>query len=85
MFDMAITACPHLQPNSYRQVALNQLCLAPITISVVFTWNLALTGQLDQLPGKPAAVCWLLSTPAMRLRPSAQHQTGCLTGTALLP
>ncbi len=37
-----------------QQVALNQLCLAPITITVAFTWNLALTGQLDQLPGKPA-------------------------------
>ncbi|KAI7845659.1 hypothetical protein COHA_000773 [Chlorella ohadii] len=38
--------------HSAAPVALNQLCLAPITITVAFTWNLALTGQLDQLPGK---------------------------------
>jgi protein Mpv17 len=39
-------------PMFATKVALNQLCLAPITISVVFSWNMALAGQLDQLPDK---------------------------------
>ena len=34
------------------QVALNQLALAPITITVAFAWNLALQGKLEQLPAK---------------------------------
>lgn len=33
-------------------MALNQLCLAPITITVAFAWNLALTGQARELPAK---------------------------------
>lgn len=34
------------------QVALNQLCLAPLTVTVAFAWNLALTGQVQDLPDK---------------------------------
>ena len=33
-------------------MALNQLALAPITITVAFAWNLALQGKLGQLPTK---------------------------------
>lgn len=43
------TACPS---RAHPQVALNQLCLAPITITVAFAWNLALTGQAHRLPAK---------------------------------
>lgn len=38
--------------NFAAKVALNQLCLAPITISVAFAWNLALQRRLDELPAK---------------------------------
>lgn len=31
---------------------MNQLGLAPVTISVVFAWNMALTGQLAKLRAK---------------------------------
>jgi hypothetical protein len=34
------------------QVAANQLLLAPVVLAVVFSWNLALTGQLEGLGGK---------------------------------
>lgn len=34
------------------KVALNQLLLAPVVISVVFAWNLALQGQATELPAK---------------------------------
>ena len=56
----ALQACP-AGPHASRtaanchpplQVALNQLCLAPLTISVAFAWNLVLTGKADQLPAK---------------------------------
>lgn len=35
-----------------HQVSLNQLALAPVTITVVFAWNMALTGQLHKLRAK---------------------------------
>lgn len=38
--------------NFLAKVSLNQLALAPVTISVVFAWNMALTGQLDKLRAK---------------------------------
>jgi hypothetical protein len=44
-----LLVCPSLP---ILQVALNQLCLAPITISVAFAWNLALQRRLDELPAK---------------------------------
>lgn len=34
------------------KVALNQLCLAPLVITGVFTWNLGLQGKLGELPAK---------------------------------
>jgi hypothetical protein len=34
------------------QVALNQLCLAPVVITSTFSWNLCLQGQAEQLPRK---------------------------------
>lgn len=36
-------------------MALNQLCLAPLTITVAFAWNLCLTGQAGRLPAKMRA------------------------------
>lgn len=53
---------------SGQQVALNQLCLAPITITVAFTWNLALTGQLDQLPGELYYIVLLMMSPLATAR-----------------
>lgn len=38
--------------NFLAKVSLNQLGLAPVTISVVFAWNMALTGQLAKLRAK---------------------------------
>lgn len=49
-------------------MALNQLCLAPITITVAFTWNLALTGQLDQLPGELYYIVLLMMSPLATAR-----------------
>lgn len=43
-------SCPHLP--CLLQVTLNQLALAPLTISVAFGWNLALQQRLGELPGK---------------------------------
>ena len=40
----------HLPPS--LQVALNQLCLAPLTISIAFGWTLALQQRLGELPSK---------------------------------
>ena len=39
-------------PAARRQVALNQLALAPVVLAVVFAWNLALTGQADGILAK---------------------------------
>ncbi|KAL4420179.1 hypothetical protein ABPG77_008315 [Micractinium sp. CCAP 211/92] len=38
--------------NFLAKVSLNQLALAPVTITVVFAWNMALTGQLHKLRAK---------------------------------
>lgn len=38
--------------NFATKVTLNQLALAPLTISVAFGWNLALQQRLGELPGK---------------------------------
>jgi protein Mpv17 len=38
--------------NFASKVALNQVCLAPVVITGVFAWNLALQGALSDLPGK---------------------------------
>ncbi len=35
-----------------RQVAANQLLLAPVTVSTVLSWNLAWTGKADHIPDK---------------------------------
>ncbi len=40
------------------QVAANQLILAPITLSTVFAWNLALTGQGHALGDKIRNDLW---------------------------
>lgn len=37
---------------AYPQVSLNQLCLAPLTITMAFGINLALQQRLGELPGK---------------------------------
>jgi len=34
------------------QVAANQLLLAPLVLAVVFSWNLALTGEAPRIPQK---------------------------------
>jgi protein Mpv17 len=39
-------------PNFITKVTANQLVLAPITLSTVFTWNLCLTGKQAELEGK---------------------------------
>lgn len=39
-------------PMFLSKVTLNQLCLAPLTITVAFAWNLALQQKLGQLQGK---------------------------------
>jgi hypothetical protein len=36
----------------FLQVAANQLLLAPVTLSAVFSWNLAWTGQQDKIGSK---------------------------------
>ena len=46
------SCAPHPRHPPILQVALNQLVLAPVTISVAFAWNLALQGKLEQLPAK---------------------------------
>jgi hypothetical protein len=33
-------------------VLLNQVALAPVVLAVVFAWNLSLTGEGQQIPGK---------------------------------
>ena len=38
--------------NFAAKVAMNQLCLAPVVISCVFAWNLALQGQAPLLRRK---------------------------------
>lgn len=38
--------------NFAAKVAMNQLCLAPVVITCVFAWNLALQGQAPSLRGK---------------------------------
>lgn len=38
--------------NFLSKVSLNQLALAPVTVTVAFAWNLALTGRLHDLPNK---------------------------------
>ena len=34
------------------QVILNQIALAPVVLTFAFSWNLALTGQKNQIKGK---------------------------------
>ncbi|KAF5837020.1 hypothetical protein DUNSADRAFT_4945 [Dunaliella salina] len=38
--------------NFLTKVAANQLLLAPVTLSTVFSWNLALTGKASDIPSK---------------------------------
>lgn len=38
--------------NFASKVALNQFCLAPVVISGIFAWNLALQGSLSEFPAK---------------------------------
>lgn len=58
-------------PNFISKVAANQLLLAPVTLSVVFAWNLGLTGQSEQIVNKikndllpSMAKGWLFWIPA---------------------
>ncbi|GBF90193.1 hypothetical protein Rsub_03326 [Raphidocelis subcapitata] len=38
--------------NFATKVLLNQVALAPVVLAVVFAWNLSLTGEAQQIPGK---------------------------------
>jgi hypothetical protein len=51
MFVLMLVMCACTMPV-LAQVAANQLLLAPVVLAVVFSWNLALTGQLEGLGAK---------------------------------
>ncbi|KDD72000.1 hypothetical protein H632_c4021p0, partial [Helicosporidium sp. ATCC 50920] len=44
--------------NFAAKLLMNQLCLAPVVISAVFAWNLALQNKLSEWPQKMRADVW---------------------------